>query len=92
MITAIPATRQNDWRAGISVYIPIKKASDSQNAATKMDGPISYKARATLSSIFWIYSGTNLSALDIKKMLSTPMANIKNGTTSAEIIVNFSSK
>ena len=51
MITAIHATRQNDYRAGISVCIPIKNAKDSQNAATKIEGPISYKARAILKSI-----------------------------------------
>ena len=48
MITAIPATRQKDYNAGISVCIPIKKAKDSQNAATKIEGPISYNARAIL--------------------------------------------
>ena len=91
-MTAMPATRQNDYSAGISVCIPIKNAKDSQNAATKIEGPISYKARAILWSISLTYSGISLSDLDIKNILSTPIAKIKNGTTSADIIVNFSLK
>jgi hypothetical protein len=87
--TASPATIQKDCRAGISVYIPIAKASASQKAATKMDGPTSLRANATLYFGSTTCSGTNLSALEIKNMLSTPMARIKKGTTSAEIMVSF---
>ena len=92
VITAIPATRQNDCNAGISVYIPMKKARASQNPATKIDGPTSYKANAILSSGFVINLGTILSALEIRNILSTPIAKIKKGTTSREIIVSFSLK
>lgn len=87
--TASPATIQKDCRAGISVYIPIANASASQKAATKMDGPTSLRANATLYFGSTTCSGTNLSALEIKNMLSTPMARIKKGTTSAEIMVSF---
>lgn len=45
---ARPATEQKDCKAGMSVYIPITKARVSQKAATKMDGPISFMAKATL--------------------------------------------
>ena len=88
IITEIPATKQKDWRAGISVSIPMKNASASQKAAAKIDGPISFNANATLSSMSLIWVGTLLSALEIKNILSTPIARIKKGTTSAEIIVN----
>jgi hypothetical protein len=87
---AKPATRQNDYKAGISVCIPIIKARVSQNAATKILGPISCMAKAILYFGSKICSGTILSALEIKNMLSTPIARIKNGTTSALIIVSFS--
>lgn len=43
-ITEIPATRQKDQSAGTSVSIPMKKAKDSQKAAVKIDGPISFMA------------------------------------------------
>lgn len=89
VITAIPATRQNDCNAGISVYIPMKKARASQNPAMKIEGPTSYKANAILSSGFVMNLGTVLSALEMRKMLSTPIAKIKNGTTSIEIMVSF---
>jgi hypothetical protein len=46
--TDSPATIQNDFSAGMSVCIPIKKAKASQNAATKIDGPISLSAKAIL--------------------------------------------
>lgn len=88
--TDSPATRQNDCRAGISVYIPMKKARASQKAATKILGPISFMAKAILNLMSLTSSGTYLSALDIKNMLSTPIASIKKGTTSAEIIVSLS--
>jgi hypothetical protein len=42
--TAIPATRQKEYRAGTSVSIPMKNASASQNAAVNIEGPISFKA------------------------------------------------
>lgn len=87
--TDIPATKQNDYRAGISVSMPMKKANPSQNAATKMLGPISFIANAILYFYSVICSGTSLSALEIKNMLSTPMAKMRKGTTSAEIIVSF---
>lgn len=90
MSTESPATKQNDCRAGISVYIPIKKASASQKAATKILGPISFMAKAILNLMSLTSSGTYLSALEIRNMLSTPIASIKNGTTSAEIIVSLS--
>ena len=80
---------QKDCRAGMSVYIPMAKARASQNAATKMDGPTSLSANATLYFGSVTCSGTILSALEIKNMLSTPIAKIKNGTTSAEIMVSF---
>lgn len=41
------ATRQKLYNAGMSVCMPIMKASVSQKAATKMDGPISFMAKAT---------------------------------------------
>lgn len=44
MITAIPATKQKDQRAGTSVSMPTKKANDSQKAAQKIEGPISFIA------------------------------------------------
>lgn len=44
---ANPATRQKLYKAGMSVCIPITKANVSQNAATKMLGPISFMAKAT---------------------------------------------
>jgi hypothetical protein len=44
--TARPATKQNDCRAGISVELPMKKARASQKAATNIDGPISFNAKA----------------------------------------------
>lgn len=83
----MPATKQNDQRAGTSVSIPTKNARDSQKAAQKIDGPISFNAYAILNSIYYICLGTYLSALEIKNMLSTPIAKIKKGTTSADIIV-----
>lgn len=69
--------------------MPTKKASASQVAAVKMEGPISFKANAILVSTEVTYLGTSRSALLIRNILSTPMAKIRNGTTSAEIIVNF---
>ena len=68
----------------------MKKARASQNAATKIDGPISFIAKPILYFGSVICSGTYLSARDIKNMLSTPIANIRNGTTSALIMVNLS--
>lgn len=47
--TESPATRQKDYRAGMLVCIPIKKARASQRDATIIDGPISYIAKAILS-------------------------------------------
>jgi hypothetical protein len=67
----------------------MKKARASQNAATKIDGPISLIARAILIFGSVISYGTTLSALDIRNILSTPIAKIRNGTTSTEIIVSF---
>lgn len=86
-MTERPATRQKEYKAGTSVSIPIKNARASHNAAVKIEGPISFIAYATLNSIYVTCSGILLSALDIKNILSTPIANIKKGTTSAEIIV-----
>jgi len=86
--TARPAVKQNDCKAGISVVLPMKKARASQNAATKIEGPISFKANAILYSIDLICAGTVLSALVIKNILSTPIASSKNGATSIEIIVS----
>lgn len=74
----------------MSVYIPMKNASASQKAATKILGPISFMAKAILNLISLTSSGTYLSALEIKNMLSTPIASIKNGTTSADIMVSLS--
>jgi hypothetical protein len=82
-----PATKQNDHRAGTAVSIPMKKAKPSQRAAVKIEGKIYFLEKATLSSMSVIWAGTLLSALEIKNMLSTPMARTKKGTTSAEIIV-----
>jgi hypothetical protein len=67
----------------------MKKARASQNAAVKIDGPISFNAKAIRCSVLSTNFGISRSALLIKNMLSTPMAKIKKGTTSAEIIVNF---
>ena len=86
--TPIPATKQKDSRAGTFVNIPIKKANDSQNAAVKILGPTSFKAKATHSSTHSILSETSFSDLTIMNMLSTPIAKSKNGTTSAEIILS----
>ena len=67
----------------------MKKVTASQKEATNIDGPISFNANAVLYSILSICKGTCLSARVIKNMLSTPIANIRNGATSAEIVVNF---
>ena len=56
-----------------------------------MDGPISLNAKAILNWGSVIWSGTTASALAIKKMLSTPIAKIKNGTTSKDIMVSGTS-
>ncbi len=86
--TPIPATKQNDSKAGTLVSIPMKKANDSQKAAVKILGPTSLRANATLSSMFSIQSETSFSDQTIMNILSTPIASNKNGTTSAEIILN----
>jgi hypothetical protein len=87
-ITPRPATRQKFCKAGISVNIPMKKASPSQVAAQRIDGPISLRAKAILYSVFSTKAGISRSALAIRNMLSTPIARIKNGTTSAVIMVS----
>ena len=87
MMTAIPATKQKLQRAGTSVSIPMKKARASQKAAQNIEGPISFRAYAILNSTDLMYGGTYLSALEIKNMLSTPIARTRKGTTSAEIMV-----
>lgn len=43
-ITAMPATKQNDHKAGTSVNMPTKNANASQKAAQKIEGPISFNA------------------------------------------------
>ena len=67
----------------------MKKASDSHKAAVKILGPISFMAKPILSSTAVIDSGISRSAREIRNMLSTPIAKIKKGTTSKEIIVIF---
>lgn len=69
--------------------MPIKNAAASQKAAVNIDGPISFSAKAILYSTLPTNLGISLSARLIKNILSTPIAKIRNGTTSAEIIVNF---
>ena len=91
VITPIPATKQKDRRLGISHCIPRKKANDSHRAAMKIEGPISLSAKASLNLGSVMCLGTTYSALEIKKMLSTPIAKIKNGTTSNDIRVSGTS-
>lgn len=87
--TPRPATRQKFYRAGTSVRRPMKKAMLSHSDAVKIEGPISFIAKPILSSMAVTVAGISRSALAIRNMLSTPIAKIKKGTTSAEIIVSF---
>ncbi len=88
-ITPRPATRQKFLRAGTSVSMPMKKASAKQNAAVKIEGQISFSAKAILWSTPTTNLGVSHSAQLMRNILSTPTARIKNGSTSAEIIVSF---
>ena len=84
-ITASAATRQNEYSAGTLVSMPTKNASASQNAAVKIEGPISLSASATRFSIERTFDATSFSARTMMNMLSTPIASTKNGTTSLDI-------
>jgi len=77
------AVRQNTFNAGIDVRVPIPNVRDSIIVATVMEGPTSLIAIAIfiLKSLFLKF----LAVLVIMNMLSTPIARIKKGTTSAEI-------
>jgi len=73
----------------MSVVAPTANARNSDSAAAEMDGPTSASACAAFSST--PSSGAALErrskALTTMNMLSTPMARIRNGTTSVTIIV-----
>lgn len=77
------AITQKVDNAGTWVNVPTMNATNSQIAAVVIEGPTSNKAIEILSSIF--SSLVLLKALEIINILSTPIAKIKNGTTSAEI-------
>jgi hypothetical protein len=78
---------QKVCNAGIFVKLPTKNAKVSQMAAVVMFGPTYLSPWATLSSSLLNWSCFSI-ALLMMNMLSTPMAKIKKGMTSALIIVN----
>lgn len=65
------------------VSAPTKKAKLSQNAAVLMLGPTSWSPWPIFSERLCV--GAYFTAFEIMNMLSTPIAKIKNGMTSALI-------
>lgn len=72
-------------RAGIFVKVPTQKAKTSETAAAVIDGPTSVIPPLILSPR--VLPGEPFTAVLIMNILSTPIARIKNGMTSPEIIV-----
>lgn len=79
MKTPTAAQIQNDYNAGILVNEPTKKARVSQTAAIAILGPTDFIALPILSGIVGCFCFLKLCV--IINILSTPIANIKNGIT-----------
>ncbi len=81
------AVRQNDLRAGISIYRPTRKLK----ICIKLDNvillAIFLKPMPTFISTY--LEGTAIMDVFSKKRLSTPMANTRNGMTSRLIRLAF---
>jgi hypothetical protein len=75
------AYAQNDYKAGILVNKPKQNANISQRAAADIEGPTLVIPILTFSCIDSPYA--YFIELEIINILSTPIANIKNGITSA---------
>mmetsp|Transcript_19401 Transcript_19401/g.22023 ORF Transcript_19401/g.22023 Transcript_19401/m.22023 type:complete len:201 (-) Transcript_19401:381-983(-) len=85
--TANAAIIQKHFKAGTSVEAPTKKAKNSPKAAAVILGPTSANPLANFS--FAVSPSARLAALDMINILSTPIAKIRNGTTSVEMMDIF---